>query len=222
MSLRFQEEGAQYYRDALNTPDLALLQSLSDGLPGGRPGTRLSGNEHLRQLLAEGGSLDGIAKSVLGGMACPVRAILFDKSAEANWALGWHQDRTIAVRERVDVPGFETWSKKAGIIHVEPPFEFIERMVTLRAHLDACDENNAPLMIAPGSHRLGRVPVDEIESVPERLGYETCLADAGDVWLYATAIIHASEAARVPRHRRVLQVDFSSDELPGGLAWLGL
>jgi hypothetical protein len=25
-----------------------------------------------------------------------------------------------------------------------------------------------------------------------------------------------------PAHRRVLQVDFSADELPGGLAWLGV
>jgi hypothetical protein len=49
-----------------------------------------------------------------------------------------------------------------------------------------------------------------------------CLAEAGDVWLYATPILHASEAAVEARHRRVLQVDFAVGELPGGLKWLGI
>jgi len=47
-------------------------------------------------------------------------------------------------------------------------------------------------------------------------------AEAGDIWLYATPILHASEAAAEPDRRRVLQVDFSAEELPGGLHWLGV
>jgi hypothetical protein len=34
--------------------------------------------------------------------------------------------------------------------------------------------------------------------------------------------LHASEAAVVPSGRRVLQVDYAAEELPGGLRWLGL
>ncbi|MGJ4965035.1 hypothetical protein [Bradyrhizobium sp. SZCCHNRI1009] len=45
---------------------------------------------------------------------------------------------------------------------------------------------------------------------------------AGDIWLYATPILHASEPSVQPGHRRVLQVDFTADELPGGLIWLGV
>jgi hypothetical protein len=48
-----------------------------------------------------------------------------------------------------------------------------------------------------------------------------CCAEAGDIWLYTTPILHASEPASVPGHRRVLQLDFACDELPGGLQWLG-
>jgi len=44
----------------------------------------------------------------------------------------------------------------------------------------------------------------------------------GDVWLYATPILHASDAAVEPLHRRVLQVDYAADWLPGGLEWLGI
>ena len=106
--------------------------------------------------------------------------------------------------------------------HVAPPFDLLTRMVTLRAHLDDVPATNAPLLIAPGSHAEGRVPVDVIEQVVSKCGTRVCTADAGDLWLYATPILHASEAASRPAHRRVLQIDFSADELPGGLEWLGV
>src|SRR5262245_19142503 len=53
----------------------------------------------------------------------PVRAIYFDKSREANWMVSWHQDLTLAVRARVEIPGFGPWSTKEGIPHVQPPIE---------------------------------------------------------------------------------------------------
>lgn len=31
----------------------------------------------------------------------------FDKTAERNWALGWHQDRTVVVRERKETDGYD-------------------------------------------------------------------------------------------------------------------
>lgn len=95
-------------------------------------------------------------------------------------------------------------------------------MVTVRAHLDDVPATNAPLLIAPGSHKFGRVTVEDIETVVERCGIASCLAEAGDVWLYATAILHASETASMPKSRRVLQVDFAAEELPSGLEWLGV
>jgi hypothetical protein len=38
----------------------------------------------------------------------------------------------------------------------------------------------------------------------------------------ATPLLHASEAATQPNGRRVLQVDYSVDALPGGLQWSGV
>ncbi|MCH8617312.1 phytanoyl-CoA dioxygenase family protein [Sphingomonas sp. SM33] len=161
-------------------------------------------------------------RDILGEMAQPVRAILFDKTHEANWALPWHQDRTIAVRQRVETEGFLNWNTKSGAVHVEPPFNFIENMLTARIHLDPVPETNAPLLIAPGSHRLGRIPEGNIERVAEQCGSFACVANAGDVWLYRTAILHASDAVRQPGRRRVLQVDYAAEELPGELRWLGV
>jgi hypothetical protein len=160
---------------------------------------------------------------VLGEQARPVRAILFDETAERkNWALGWPQDRTIVVEERMDTDGYGPWTVKSGLIQVEPPLETFERMVTLRVHLDAIDQRNTLLRIVPGSHRLGRPPEAEIEGVVATLCDRLCFAERGDVWLYATLIIHASLAADPPRRRCVLQVDFSADATPGPLAWRGV
>jgi len=158
----------------------------------------------------------------LGQTAQPVRVILFDKTPEQNWSLAWHQDRTIAVRNRIDIAGFGPWTIKSGIQHVAPPQSLLDRMLTIRVHMDSTDANNAPLLIARGSHKYGRIAEGEVLPLVENSLVHACLADRGDIWLYATPILHASEAARMPRHRRVLQIDYSADSLPDGLEWMGI
>jgi hypothetical protein len=82
-------------------------------------------------------------------------------------------------------------------------------MITIRAHLDDCPNDNAPLLDVPGSHRLGRVAAERTADMAREHGYAPCLAGAGDLWMYATSILHASERAQSPRRRRVLQVDYA-------------
>jgi hypothetical protein len=221
-NLTFSRDGAQLFRAALARDQLSSLETALSHLPPDHAGLRLRGINGLAPFLASTGPIGRCAASVLGDNCRPVRAILFDKTPETNWALGWHQDRTIAVKQRVPVDGFVTWSVKSGMLHVEPPFELLADMVTLRAHIDSVPLSNAPLLIAPGSHKLGRIAEDDVREVIRRCGTVACLAKAGDVWLYATPILHASEAAVAPVHRRVLQVDFSVRRLPGGLEWLGV
>ena len=216
----FDRTGAALFAGALAEADLADLDRLSQWREGAA-GVRLVGQPELDRLLREDGALAAIARRVLGAGAKPVRAVLFDKTDTANWSVAWHQDRTIAVKKRVEVEGFGPWSSKGGVQHVEPPFSMIETMLTLRAHLDSCGAENAPLLVARGSHRLGRIPSDRAAAWAAHLDILTCLADPGDVWAYATPILHSSDRARRPARRRVLQVDFSAADLPGGLAWLG-
>jgi Phytanoyl-CoA dioxygenase (PhyH) len=215
--MQLDRDGAQLFPAAFSRAEVAaLLDSLS--LPEDRPGARLGSTPGLAALL---GPADAIAARLLGPAARAVCAKLFDKSPARNWALGWHQDRTIPVRERCDAPGFGQWTVKAGIPHCVPPFEILERSLTLRIHLDPAGEANAPLLIAPGSHRLGPVTEPDIAAVVDRFGAFACLAEAGDVWGFRTAILHASDRARTPGRRRVLQLLYSAGALPGGLAWLG-
>ena len=184
-------------------------------------GVRLFANPALADWLANG-PISMIVREHAGERARAVRAILFDKTEAANWALGWHQDRTIAVRQRVEHSGFRHWTIKSGVQHVEPPFSIIEGLVTTRIHIDSVSDRNAPLLIAPGSHRLGLIPETDIDRVVDQCGTVSCLASPGDVWLYQTPILHASKRSLTSDRRRVLQVDFSSAELPAGLEWLGV
>jgi hypothetical protein len=128
----------------------------------------------------------------------------------------------VAVRERVDVDGFGPWSIKNGVPHVAPPVGVLEGMVTLRLHVDACGDNNAPLKVALGTHRLGVVEAHAAAEVAALHPVLVCLADAGDVWAYSTLILHASERSRANGRRRVLQVDFAANPLPPGLEWKGI
>ncbi|WP_447727944.1 hypothetical protein [Sphingomonas koreensis] len=80
----------------------------------------------------------------------------------------------------------------------------------------------AALLIAPGSHRFGLVREEAIDAVVAQCGVRACIARAGDIWVYATSILHASEVARLPKARRVLQVDYAGFDLPGGLEWSGI
>ena len=77
-----------------------------------------------------------LARPNLNRTPVPVRAIMFDKSTDANWLVPWHQDLTIAVQARVEAEGFSPWSIKEGVPHVQPPVALLEQMLTVRLHLD--------------------------------------------------------------------------------------
>ena len=47
-----------------------------------------------------------LMESILGPRVFAVDGILFNKTLRANWKVTWHQDLSIAVRRRADVPGF--------------------------------------------------------------------------------------------------------------------
>lgn len=222
MLLKLTPHGAHHIPAALDAITLAGIETALATLPSDQPGLRLARLPALATLLASTGAIGTHAAAHLGPEAKPVRAILFDKNPATNWALGWHQDRTIAVKTRIDTPGFGRWTIKSGICHVAPPQALLDRMLTLRVHLDPVDADNAPLLIAPGSHRHGRVPEGEVSALVAQCGTRACLAERGDIWLYATPILHASDAAINPRRRRVLQLDYSAAALPGALEWLGV
>jgi len=163
--------------------------------------------------------LRAIATELLGGTAFVVRSLLFDKSPAANWNIRWHQDCTIAVKTRHDVPGFGPWSVKAGVPHVRAAAQVLQEMVALRVHLDECDETNGALRVLPTGHSDGLLSVDEVAALRKRVDDVTCTCATGDVLAMRPLLPHASSAATSPKHRRVIHLEFARNPLPAPLEW---
>jgi ectoine hydroxylase-related dioxygenase (phytanoyl-CoA dioxygenase family) len=159
-----------------------------------------------------------LAQSVLGKDAKVVRAIYFNKTPEANWKVPWHQDLTIAVREKHETEGFTAWTRKAGIWHVQPPDSVLRKMLTLRFHLDDADETNGALKVVSGSHRR-RFSSAEVQKLPKPFAF--CRASKGDVLLMRPLVVHSSAAGTSPKNRRVIHLELAAENLPNDLEWYG-
>lgn len=196
----------------------AALESLEPLIASGSAGTRrgVGSMPFVQRWLAER-PLAGLLPD--GADWFPVRAILFDKSSSANWGVPWHQDLAIAVQERIEAPGFGPWSVKQGIVHVHPPVAILENMVTVRLSLDDCGTENGALRVLPGSHRSGRLNVEDIEQWKRCSSAVECIARRGDAVLMKPLVLHSSLPAAIPARRRVLHVEFAREPLPHALKW---
>jgi ectoine hydroxylase-related dioxygenase (phytanoyl-CoA dioxygenase family) len=181
--------------------------------------------------LANSSACKSLISRILGNNARVVRGIYFDKHKDANWKVAWHQDLTIAVRERIaareridirerpHINGYGPWSLKAGIHHVQPPVSILENMLTLRIHLDHTDESNGALRVIPGTHRHGRLNASQIEYWRQHHHPITCTVPIGGALLMRPLLLHSSSTAPSPTHRRILHFEYSSSDLPSRLTW---
>lgn len=192
--------------------------------------TEASSNYGVRDLLnrapeirefADSTEIRGLVVPLLGENVRPVRGIFFDKTREANWKVAWHQDLTIAVKGRVEVERFRAWTVKAGIPHVQPPDQILAGILTVRIHLDGTNSSNGALRVIPGSHLFGRLTAERIQALRTEADPVSCDAERGDVLLMRPLLLHASSAGTEPRRRRIIHLEFSAENLPGGMEWYG-
>lgn len=160
-----------------------------------------------------------LACLLAGQSARPTKATYFDKRPEANWSLPLHQDLTITVHTKVEIPGYTHWSIKAGAPHVQPPVRVLEGIVALRIHLDDCPAENGVLEVVPGSHLQGRISAEALRKMHLDGRAVICPARAGDVLAMRPLLVHGSSKARVPKRRRVLHVEYATAELDAPLQW---
>jgi len=146
-----------------------------------------------------------------------VKSVWFDKPERSNWFVAWHQDLSISVDRKIELPGFGPWTSKPEQFGVQPPRAILENIVTLRIHLDDCDETNGALHVLPGSHRDGIVRRNELRF--EEMQPRLCCAAKGDVLLMKPLLFHASSRAASGKRRRVIHLECASLELPPGLGW---
>lgn len=211
-----EDDGRYWARKALSPDHLAELGRVfpSAGLPGRR--FRIPALESIAPSACH--ALFAVAERLLPDCR-PVRAVVFEKTAESNWRLPWHQDRVIAVRARVEAPGFDHWTMKDGQAHCEPPTGVLEGMMFARVHLDGADADNGALEVARGSHRAGRIPEPELAAFTAPAACEVCVAEAGDVLFAKALLLHRSGSSARSSPRRALRVDFSAYRLPPPLEW---
>lgn len=169
--------------------------------------------------LASHSNIANIVRPILGSTALLVRGLLFDKSDGANWGIFWHQDLSIAVRDRADVPGFGPWSVKAGVQHVQPPADVLASMLTVRLHLDPCPTENGALRVLPGSHKSARLSMAEAEELKQTLEPVTCEVGFGGAVVMRPLLLHSSHRAEEAGRRRVIHLEFAAGPLPDPLQW---
>ncbi|MCB0760581.1 MAG: WYL domain-containing protein [Flavobacteriales bacterium] len=147
------------------------------------------------------------------------KAIYFDKPSNDNWYVTWHQDIPINVTHRDHVDGFTGWTQKSGVISVRPPEYILHNTFTLRIHLDHTTEENGALKVICGSQN--RILNDEEKNlIVQRATPLVIKLQAGGVHLMKPLCLHSSSKTINQKRRRVIHLEFSSTELPGGMDWM--
>lgn len=149
-------------------------------------------------------------KGWLQANSIAIQAIAFDKTADTNWKVAWHQDLMFPFHKTVTTSAYALSCRKDGITYARPPLSVLEQMWAVRLHLDDCDTTNGPLRVIPSSHRRGLLSHDAIQQCREEQAEAYCLAQQGDLVLMNVLTLHASSQASSPRHRRVLHLVYYS------------
>jgi Phytanoyl-CoA dioxygenase (PhyH) len=167
--------------------------------------------------LVRGPAVTEAIREVLGEGAGVVRVLYFDKPPGHSWALPWHKDYSIAVEAHHPSTHFTKPTVKAGVPHVIAPREVLDRMLTVRIHLDDANADNGALRVIPGSHRAYHQKDDEPRDAV------TVSCRAGDALLMRPLLTHASGHSKPDghAHRRILHLECADDEelLPDDLRW---
>jgi hypothetical protein len=213
-----ERDGYALLRGAISAADCGLVAAVFPATSPRAGGVRnaLRGVEAHAQASVQ--ALHALAGDLLQRPARAVRAILFDKSPVANWAVAWHRDLMIPVRERHQVAGYRNWSLKDGVCHVQAPREILRGMLTLRLHLDDCDAGNGALRVLAGSHDIEQADARQAAAADESR-MVTCVAQAGDVLAMRPCLLHSSCKAERPGRRRILHIEYAAQELPPPLQW---
>ncbi len=148
-----------------------------------------------------------------------VQCTYFEKSATRNWLVPLHQDLSIPVAARVESAQLRGWSLKEGVNFVQAPPAVLQSLVAVRLHIDACEPDDGPLRVVPGSHLHGVITDDAATGLRDAGQVVDCCAAAGTALVMRPLLLHASSKSRGSSQRRVLHFVFGPPVLPFELAW---
>ncbi len=161
--------------------------------------------------------LKSIMHDLFGEGYFVVKSIYFDKPEKSNWFVAWHQDLTVAVNRKVELPGYGPWTVKLDNFGVQPPINILQNNFTIRIHLDDTDKNNGALKVIKGSHLKNVYRVENIDWQAEN--EEICDVKAGGIMIMRPLLMHASDRSTMNKKRRVIHIEFSAENLPVEIDW---
>jgi hypothetical protein len=224
---RFRADGYAILPNLYHEQEVAALLACVEAAPANGPNFRRSHEVFaIRNLLGEvpglwlqlyNARLRVLLRQLFPQGCQLVKAIYFDKPAQSNWLVAWHQDLMIQVNQRADLPGFGPWTSKGGEVAVLPPAAVLDNIVTVRVHLDDCDASNGGLKVVPASHKHGVLQSGEVTTRTQTA--TVCEVPAGGAMLMKPLLLHASNRSTSARSRRVVHLEFSSLDLPNPLQW---
>jgi len=184
--------------------DLFAIRQFLKEIPQAR---QLVFNENIKNIITE----------IFGEKYFVVKSIYFDKPERSNWYVAYHQDLTISVDKKTDLPGFGPWTTKQNQFAVQPPIDILENIFTIRIHLDDTDEYNGALKVIPKSHAKG---IYRPETIDWSVETETiCRVHKGGIMLMKPLLLHGSNRTTNGKKRRVIHIEFSDRQLPKELKW---
>ena len=169
--------------------------------------TKLIFNDRIKEIINE----------IFGGEYFVVKSIYFDKPEKSNWYVAYHQDLTISVDKKLEIPDYGPWTTKQNQFAVQPPLDILENIYTIRIHLDDTDENNGALKVIPKSHSKGIYRPETINWEVET--EEICKVAKGGIMIMKPLTLHGSNRTTNGKKRRVIHIEFSDREIPDELQW---
>ena len=159
--------------------------------------------------------LKEIVNTLFGNNFFTVKSIYFDKPETSNWYVAYHQDLTISVDKKIELPDFGPWTVKQNQFAVQPPLEILKNIFTIRIHLDDTNEQNGALKVIPGSHNKNIYRPETIDwSIETEI---SCNVNKGGIMIMKPLLLHSSGRTTNNKKRRVIHIEFTNQELPAEL-----
>jgi len=116
----------------------------------------------------------------------PLRAVGFHKSSEGNWSLPWHQDRIVAMEEKM-------------------AFAYVA--------FDEICEGQGGLELAEKTHQFGVISEGKIKAHFQTAKIARPNMQTGEVFLVSALTLHRSAPMKTHGARKTLRIDFANHAL---------
>lgn len=147
-----------------------------------------------------------------------IRSLYFDKPPKANWSVIWHQDLTINLNKRLEIPDFINWRKTKDRVVVQPSLEILNKIYTIRIHLDDCTKDNGALHVVNKSHNQGVINI--VDWMKSKKGeVNICEVKRGGIMLMKPLLLHSSKRTNNNASRRVLHIELLNAKTDNNLPW---